>query len=146
MRNDKNYLASLISAIGTFVLFPAAIMAIWTIFRFIEYKLSSFQTVNLILSFLIIIVFIVETVYLIVSRKEDKFGKTYNIISIVLNALLSIVGILLFILMTIEMFRVAKNPSFIDSLEIIISLLDGSIITVVSGFSMGFKISELLKK
>lgn len=149
MNSNKNFVASLIAAVGAFMVLPIAIVSAWQIidmWAFSNFAAFDFHTLLMVIAALVAIaVFVVETIF-VIRAKNDKNGKVFNLVSIILNGLLLVLSLVLFIWSLVNNFSMASGADFVEVLLMILTTLQFPIVGATSGVACGFKLFDLLKK
>jgi len=142
MNSNKNFVASLIASVGSFVALP---LTFYWFFMGIESLSSGFNflLVALIVLFVLAVAIIaMETVALILSKKGKELGKVYDIITMVLNALFAVLSIVVLVLLVIDFEGFNFEIFTILCMYFLPVLFAGA----ANGTAFGFKLFNLLKK
>lgn len=139
MNSNKNFVASLIAAVGSFVALP---LAFYWFFVGIEELGDGFNFLMVALMALFVLavaVLAMETVALILG---DKLGKVYNIITIVLNALFVVLSIVALVFLIID-FGMFDFEVFVI---LCMYFLPVFFAAAANGVACGFKLFDIFKK
>lgn len=139
MNQNRNFVASLIAAVGAFVLMPMSVYYMYYIFN------NSHIDFDFILTFVALIiavaVFVTETIATIKFAKGKEVSKAFNIARLVLNAVLAVAALIVIIY-------------FIAHYGFDISIISGLLVeysafivaAATNGTAFGFKLKDMLNK
>lgn len=142
MNSNKNFVASLIASVGSFVALPLSFYWFFTAIQSFEYGFEFLYLIFMLLFVLAVAIIAMETVALALSKKGKDLGKVYNIIVMVLNALFAVLAIIALILIMIDFEGFNFEIFTILCMYFLPVLFAGA----ANGTAFGFKLFNLLKK
>lgn len=142
MNQNRNFVASLIAAVGAFVLMPMSVYYMYYIFN------NSHIDFDFILTFVALIiavaVFVTETIATIKFAKGKEVSKAFNIARLVLNAVLAVAALVILIMTIVN--YLGYGFSFASIFFILAEC--GVIVCAgaASATAFGFKLKDMLNK
>lgn len=143
MKQNKNFAASLIATVGAFMLLPVALFWFANMMEtFSRGKVQFISILLVLICLLVVAVFVTETIYAIKARKENGVSKVYNLVTMILNAVLAVLCLIFVIYMMVEMGGF-DFEGFIQLCPYYFVFLWGA---ASFGTAFGFKLYAMLKK
>lgn len=138
MNQNRNFVASLIAAVGAFALLP---FALYICFNITSISFNFANIITLLTCALAIAVFVTETIATIKFAKGKEVSKAFNIARLVLNAVLAVAALIVIIY-------------FIAHYGFDISIISGLLVeygafivaAATNGTAFGFKLKDMLNK
>lgn len=142
MNSNKNFVASLIASVASFVALPLSFYWFYTAIEMISSGFSFLILVLMILFALAVAIIAMETVALVLGKKGKELGFVYNLIVMILNALFTVLAIVAFILFIVDFGAFDFEVFVIFCMYFLPVLFAGA----ANGTAFGFKLFNLLKK
>ena len=143
MNKNKSFVASIIAAIGSFMLLPLSFYWFFISLEEVGGRNTFFYVVFIALFILTLTTFVIETIVAIRLAKGKKVCKTYLIITMIINVLFVAFAITNLVILMLDISKVFY-------FEVILRLcwFYGAYIfaSATSGASFAYKLVEMLKK
>ena len=142
MDKNRNFVASLVAAVGTFMLLPLSFYWFFVALEEVGGRNKFFYIVFIALFVLALAVFVMETIAAIRHAKGKSVSKVYSIITMVLNALLVVLTIVNLVILLLDF------GGFDFEVVIILCMyyLTYVFSAAANGVSFAYKLIEMLKK
>lgn len=139
MNQNKNFAASLMASVGSFVALPLTFYWAFTALEAFERGVNFLYIAFIAMFVLAVAVLVMETVAM---ARGKEMGKVYNMVAMVLNALFAVLSLVVLVLLLVDFGAFDFEVFYILCMYYLPVLFAGA----ANGTAFGFKLFNMLKK
>ena len=142
MEQKRSFVASLVAAVGSFMLLPLSFYWFFVALEEVGGRNSFFYVAFMVMFVLALAIFVTETIAAIRLAKGKTVSKVYSVVTMALNALLVVFAIINLVILLIDF----GGFNFEIFIMLCMYYLAYVFAAATSGVSFAYKLIEMLKK
>ena len=142
MEQKRSFVASLVAAVGSFMLLPPAFSWFFVALEEVGGRNAFFYVAFMVMFVLALAIFVTETIAAIRLAKGKSVSKVYSVVTMALNALLVVFAIINLVILLINF----GGFNFRMLIDLCLSYVVYVFAAATSGVSFAYKLIEMLKK